>query len=157
MIRYQLRCGVGHEFEGWFPGSAAFERQAAGGLLSCPHCGAPDVTRALMAPAVHTGMPARQAEATATPATPMPAPTPPGHAPQAMPDTMLALLQKIRETVETHCDDVGDGFAEEALGMHRGEREARGIYGSMTEEEHAELDEAGVEIHAIPWVRRADS
>ncbi|AQU86537.1 hypothetical protein B0W47_02655 [Komagataeibacter nataicola] len=153
MIRYQLRCGAGHEFEGWFPGSAAFERQAAGGLLSCPHCGSPDVTRALMAPAVHTGMPARQVKETATPATP----TPPGHAPQAMPDTMVALLQKIRDTVEAQCDDVGDRFAEEALGMHRGEREARGIYGSMTEQEHAELDEAGVEVHAIPWVRRADS
>ncbi|WP_130730989.1 DUF1178 family protein [Komagataeibacter xylinus] len=156
MIRYQLRCGAGHEFEGWFPGSAAFEQQAAAGLLSCPHCGSPDVTRALMAPAVHTGMPARQAEAAAvTPA--MSAPTPPGHAPQAMPDTMLALLQKIRDTVEAECEDVGDRFAEEALGMHHGEREARGIYGSMTQEEHAELDEAGVEVHAIPWVRRADS
>ncbi|MFT8711673.1 DUF1178 family protein, partial [Komagataeibacter rhaeticus] len=54
MIRYQLRCGAGHEFEGWFPGSSAFERQAADGLLCCPQCGTHDVTRALMAPAVHT-------------------------------------------------------------------------------------------------------
>ena len=153
MIRYQLRCGAGHEFEGWFPGSSAFERQAADGLLCCPQCGTHDVARALMAPAVHTApAPAREEDAA-----PPPAATPPGHASGAVPDAMIALLQKMRQTVETHCDDVGDHFAQEALDMHRGTREARGIYGSMTAEEQAELDEEGVEVHAIPWVRRADS
>ncbi|GBR35252.1 hypothetical protein AA11826_1372 [Komagataeibacter oboediens DSM 11826] len=74
-----------------------------------------------------------------------------------MPDAVIALLQKIRHTVEEHCDDVGDRFASEALDMHRGKSEARGIYGSMTPQEQAELDEEGVDVHAIPWVRRADS
>ncbi|MCE2574510.1 DUF1178 family protein [Komagataeibacter sp. FNDCR2] len=153
MIRYQLRCGAGHEFEGWFPGSGAFERQAENNLLTCPQCGGGDITRALMAPAVHTS--AAPAPARETP--PPPPATPPGHAPGGVPDAMIALLQKMRETVEKHCDDVGDRFATEALSMHRGESEARAIYGSMTEQEYSELDEEGVEVHSIPWVRRADS
>ncbi|RFD20573.1 DUF1178 family protein [Komagataeibacter melaceti] len=153
MIRYQLRCDAGHEFEGWFPGSGAFERQAENNLLSCPQCGSSNVMRALMAPAVHTG----GAPAPAAESPPPPPVTPPGHAPAGVPDAVIALLQKMRETVEKHCDDVGDRFASEALGMHRGEKEARAIYGSMTEQEHAELDEEGVEVHSIPWVRRADS
>ncbi|GCE82749.1 DUF1178 family protein [Komagataeibacter diospyri] len=152
MIRYELRCNAGHEFEGWFPGSAAFEQQARRGLLSCPQCGSAEVTRALMAPAVHTA-----GSHLARDAPPQPAVTPPGHASGGVPDAMTALLQKIRHTVEEHCDDVGDRFAEEALDMHRGRTEARGIYGSMTPQEQAELDEEGVEVHAIPWVRRADS
>lgn len=153
MIRYQLRCGAGHEFEGWFPGSNAFEQQAADGLLCCPQCGTHTVARALMAPAVRTRPAApAQAEETLPPTA-----TPPGHAPEALPDAMIALLQKMRQTVEEHCEDVGDRFAHEALEMHRGTRESRGIYGSMTVQEQAELDEEGVEVHAIPWVRRADS
>ncbi|GCE79221.1 DUF1178 family protein [Komagataeibacter oboediens] len=152
MIRYQLRCRAGHEFEGWFPGSSAFEHQAAHGLLSCPHCGTADISRALMAPAVHTAAPRQETEAPQPPAV-----TPPGHASAGVPDAVIALLQKIRHTVEEHCDDVGDRFASEALDMHRGKSEARGIYGSMTPQEQAELDEEGVDVHAIPWVRRADS
>lgn len=153
MIRYQLRCSAGHEFEGWFPGSSAFERQAESGLLSCPQCGATQVERALMAPAVHTGggMPAPVEQEAAPPA------TPPGHASAGVPDAMIALLQKMRETIEEHCEDVGDRFAEEALSMHRGESEARSIYGNMTAHERAELDEEGVDVQLIPWVRRADS
>ncbi len=27
MIRYALRCERGHEFESWFPSSAAYEKQ----------------------------------------------------------------------------------------------------------------------------------
>ena len=36
MIKYQLICDQNHEFEGWFQGSAAFDEQAANGLLRCP-------------------------------------------------------------------------------------------------------------------------
>ena len=51
MIHYQLRCSQQHEFDGWFPSSAAFDRQAGAGLVECPHCGDVKVARALMAPA----------------------------------------------------------------------------------------------------------
>ena len=39
MIRYQLICGRGHDFDAWFADSAAFDAQRDGGLLGCPHCG----------------------------------------------------------------------------------------------------------------------
>ena len=54
MIRYALSCKAGHGFEGWFRGLEDFERQKAGGLLSCPVCGGSEVDKALMAPAVST-------------------------------------------------------------------------------------------------------
>ena len=38
MIKYQLICDQNHEFEGWFQCSAAYDEQAAKGLLRCPLC-----------------------------------------------------------------------------------------------------------------------
>ena len=33
MIRYNLRCEKGHAFESWFANSAAYDKQAARGLI----------------------------------------------------------------------------------------------------------------------------
>src|SRR3569833_4623968 len=52
MIVYDLCCGVGHRFEGWFESSAEFARQQSRSLVACPHCGSPEVVKAPMAPAV---------------------------------------------------------------------------------------------------------
>lgn len=54
MIKYQLLCKKGHEFDGWFRNSAAFDEQADKGLVTCPECGSKKVTKALMAPNVST-------------------------------------------------------------------------------------------------------
>lgn len=146
MIHYQLQCGSGHGFDGWFRDSAAFEAQAAKGLVVCPECAATEVTRALMAPAVARGAPA-----------PAP-PTPPSKAVagERMPDQLRALLQRMRAEVERNCDYVGPAFAAEARRIHNGESEARGIYGEATDAEAEALDADGVQVARIPWVPRAD-
>ena len=38
MIHYSLICDDGHGFESWFRDSAAFDAQAAKGLINCPFC-----------------------------------------------------------------------------------------------------------------------
>ncbi len=45
MIRYNLVCDQRHEFESWFANSAAYDKQAKRGLVSCPLCGARDRRR----------------------------------------------------------------------------------------------------------------
>ena len=50
MIRYALVCDKGHGFESWFADSAAYDKQAKRGLVTCPHCGSPKVEKAIMAP-----------------------------------------------------------------------------------------------------------
>ena len=52
MIRYALQCDGGHGFEAWFGDSAAYDDQAARGLVECPHCGSHEVSKQIMAPAV---------------------------------------------------------------------------------------------------------
>ena len=50
MILYNLICEKHHEFESWFPSSAAYDKQARRGLISCPACGSGKVEKAIMAP-----------------------------------------------------------------------------------------------------------
>ena len=50
MILYNLVCDKRHEFESWFPNSAAYDKQAKRGLVSCPVCGSAKVEKAIMAP-----------------------------------------------------------------------------------------------------------
>ncbi len=172
MIRYQLRCGNAHEFEGWFRSSDAFDQQSASGLVSCPECASIDVDRALMAPSVVAGSRFRAmtagsdtAETAAAGSTGEVVPT--GNRRQAgpgmpsagggLPDALRAVLSRMRETVERECDYVGSGFADEARRMHRGEIERRAIYGEATDREREALADDGVEVARIPWLRKADS
>ena len=157
MIHYELRCGSGHGFDGWFRDSAAFDKQTEAGLTSCPACGSADVKRALMAPALGKKgrQPPQQVEPTAVAAAPEPAPTPPV-AGGVLPDGLRAMLQKMRAEVEKRCDYVGNEFAAEARRIHAGESEKRGIYGEASPEEAERLADDGIEVAQIPWVPRAD-
>ncbi len=154
MIHYQLRCDAGHAFEGWFRSSVAFDEQAAGGLLNCPFCGTRGVERGMMAPAVRSSRNAAPVPPSAPPATAAPSASVAGM--PALPDALRAALQRIRAEVERNCENMGDRFAEEAIRIHHGDAEERGIYGSTTESDREALEDAGVEVVAIPWLRSAD-
>ncbi|MCQ9154564.1 DUF1178 family protein [Acidomonas methanolica] len=150
MIRYQLRCGHGHGFEGWFRDGAAFEEQARRALVICPECGDASVEKALMAPAI-----ARRAEAAPVAET---QPQSPGPGPEAM----LTLLRRLRRTVEAQCENVGERFADEAMRRHTLQEQGetlpeRGIYGTMTMTQRERLEDEGVEYATLPWVRSADA
>ena len=162
MIHYQLQCSQGHGFDGWFKDSAAFDAQAERGLLECPLCTDTHVTRALMTPAVPKrervalpppvpAKPKEQAVAEVAEAAPVTSVVG-----QRMPDQIRAMFQRLRTEVERNCDYVGEQFADEALRIHRGEADPRGIYGETTPEQAEALAEEGVDIARIPWVPRAD-
>lgn len=168
MIHYHVRCCHGHEFDGWFKDSAAFDRLAKRGLVECPSCGDTKVERALMTPAVATreALPAPpEILPPASPPAPPPAqmamatgPVPGGPmSPGVMPDQVRAALQRLRAEVEKHCAYVGPAFAEEARKIHKGESDARGIYGETTPEQAEALQDEGIEFASIPWVPRADA
>jgi hypothetical protein len=162
MIHYQVRCSQDHEFDGWFKDSAAFDKQSKRGLVECPVCGDTRVERALMAPAVAkkrstaiTVAPTHAPEA--APETPPTLPATPAVTGGRMPAHLRAMLQQLRSEVERNCDYVGPQFAEEARKIHRGESEARGIYGEATPEQTEALADEGIEVGKIPWVPLADS
>jgi hypothetical protein len=131
MIVYQLTCGQGHSFEGWFSSAEAFEKQAESGQLQCPTCSTTEVTKALSAPHVHTG-----------------AARPPAAA-KSEGEMHREAVAELRNFILTSTEDVGRKFAEIARRIHYREEDARNIRGVVTPEEAEELREEGVEAIAI--------
>ena len=153
MIRYALICQQGHQFESWFQDSAAYDKQAKRGLVSCPHCGSAKVEKAIMAPRLSStartrGKPIKAPE-TAPETTPAPAPAPVAMiSPQEQ--EIRAKLKELRDHLTKNADNVGAKFPEEARKMHYGETEHRSIYGVASPEEAKELSEEGIEFHPLP-------
>ena len=135
MISFSLACGQGHEFEGWFANSESFEEQRAQGALECPLCGATDIGKALMAPAIAT---ARKKEPVRVAAHVAPEPH------------EVAVLRKIRKHLTDNAEYVGPRFAEEARRIHYDEVEKRGIYGEASSEEVKGLADEGIAFHPLP-------
>ncbi|MBX3509746.1 MAG: DUF1178 family protein [Hyphomonadaceae bacterium] len=129
MIRYDLRCENGDEFEAWFGSIADYDKQAEAGLVECPHCASTKVVKAPMAPAVRTS---RKKEA------------------QKERAVAMAMAAKVREHIKDNFDYVGDKFADEARKMHSGETEERAIWGETTPEQARELAEEGIPAAPLP-------
>jgi hypothetical protein len=139
MIVYSLACEQGHGFEAWFKDSAAFDRQASAGAVTCPECGTAKVEKAAMAPRI--GGRAAKTEASVT------------HVSGR--DAKLAKMVKaLRKHVEENYDYVGERFPEEARAIHNGEAETRDIYGEATSEEARALREEGVPVAPLPFFPR---
>jgi hypothetical protein len=129
VIRYDLRCENGDAFEAWFGSIADYDKQAAAGMVECPHCGSKHVEKAPMAPAVVTG---RSKEARSERA------------------VAMAMAAKVREHIKDNFDYVGDKFADEARKMHAGKSDECAIWGEATPEEARELAEEGIPASPLP-------
>jgi len=70
---------------------------------------------------------------------------------------MSVMANKIRSEIGKNCENVGENFAEEARAIHYGEKPERGIYGSTTPKESAELKEEGIAAHPLPDILVPDS
>src|SRR4051794_28967341 len=123
MIRYALVCAKGHDFESWFPNSAAFDKQAKRGLVNCPHCGDSKVEKALMAPTLAGTKKRKRAAAPQPPAPEAPgveAPVP-ANTEQKAPVAMVSpqehefrqKLKELRDHLTKNSDYVGAKFPEE--------------------------------------------
>ncbi len=153
MIHYALICEQGHGFESWFQDSAAFDKQAKRGLVSCPHCGTAKVEKAIMAPRLASS---KKRKAPAEPPTPVVAA--PEKAQEKTPVAIISpqeqefrsKLKELREHLTKNADDVGQKFPEEARKMHYGEIEHRSIYGEATPDDAKRLAEEGIEFHPLP-------
>lgn len=146
MIKYQLKCPVNHEFEGWFRNSGDYDEQAENGLLECPVCGSEDVVKAIMAPAIAKKRSSADGAAG-------PIPSDPARRAEIRKDIMAA-AERARAYVEKNFDYVGDNFPEEARKIHYGETEERGIYGEATGKDVEDLIEEGVSVAPLPQQKK---
>ena len=152
MIHYSLVCDKKHGFESWFQNSAAYDKQAKRGLVSCPLCGSAKVEKAIMAPQIGRKRkdPAPQtAEPSAEPATDV-ATTPSTSLIMAQERELRAKLKELRDHVTKNADNVGEKFSDEARRMHYGDIEHRPIYGEATPDEARSLIDEGIEVSPLP-------
>jgi hypothetical protein len=131
MIAYDLQCGKGHRFEGWFEDSRAFEQQRKLGLINCPICEDTTVAKlpsTFSIKGTSATVPAKGGD-----------------------DVDLAVLGKqIVDYVENNFDNVGPDFAQEALKMHYGVTEPRNIRGVSTPQEEKTLKSEGINFFKLP-------
>lgn len=147
MIRYTLRCDSAHEFESWFQDSAAYDKQAKRGLVTCPACGSSRIEKSIMAPRVSSKTRSGKSAPDA----------PAANAAQQQvaliseqERELRAKLKELHEAITSKADNVGEKFVEEARKMHYGETDQRPIYGQAAPDDAKALIDEGVEIFPLP-------
>ena len=144
MIVFDLLCGNGHRFEGWFASAGDYDAQRERGLLSCPSCSSAEIRRVPSASRVNLGavepkapLPAAQAK-TADMA---------GKDPFAI---AQMLYSRMLDELLAKTEDVGKAFPEEARRIFYQETAARPIRGQATQKEHDALVEEGIPVARLP-------
>ena len=132
MIVFDLACGQGHFFEGWFRNSEEYHSQLASGLLCCPSCGSEDIVKKPSPSRINLGKQQQLAQLS------------------SIQQDAQNLVRKINDYISANFEDVGNQFADQALKMHYGEIEERNIQGTATVQEANDLKEEGVAIIPLP-------
>jgi len=142
MIVFDLLCGAGHRFEGWFGSAEDFASQRSRSLLSCPACGSPEISRVPSATRANLGAPEPKA-----PAKPEKTPEMEGKDPFAI---AQMLYSRMLDELLTQSEDVGREFPAEARKIFYKETPARTIRGQATGEEHQDLLDEGIPVARLP-------
>lgn len=142
MIRYSLRCAADHGFESWFASADAYATLLSAGQLACPVCGAAEIRKDLMAPAVR---PARKTASDPGTAVARPDLSAPASA-------LEAEIAALRRQIEANSDYVGVNFVAEARRMHAGETPGRAIHGEAKPEEARQMIEDGLPVAPLPFL-----
>lgn len=149
MVIYDLICDSRHEFEGWFKNSEDLVSQQDKAMLSCPICDSLEVTKKVAAPKI-----ARKSNSTAA------SQTQTSSVPEAVANLnagsseayghLQKMLSSVHKFIDSNFEDVGNKFANEALSMHRGEKEVSNIRGTASADQLKGLAEEGVTALPLP-------
>jgi len=147
MIVFDLLCGAGHRFEGWFGSAADFSAQKERNQLSCPSCGSSKVERVPSASRFNLG--AQEPPTKPAVKSPVPTKTPDmeGKDPFAI---AQMLYSRMLDELLTKTEDVGKECPAEARKIYYQEAPQRAIRGEATSEEHDELLEEGIPVARLP-------
>lgn len=127
MIVFDLRCGSGHGFEGWFADGDAFVAQRDNGQIPCPYCGNAEIERVLSVPRIGSSA---------------------AEAPSA--DTIKKLAALQTEILKSSTW-VGGDFARQARAMADGIEPQAVIHGQATMAEAKDLRDDGVKVMPLPF------
>jgi len=130
MIVFDLQCGTGHSFEGWFKDGQAYEEQKEKNLISCPICDDTAISKLPSAFAIRSFSEPK--------------------VPSEHQAELSAIGKKITEFMDKNFENVGCDFAKEALKIHYGISESRNIRGISSPEEEKTMEKEGIPFFKLP-------
>jgi len=138
MIKYNLVCECGNDFESWFSSSTEYDVLKKRKLVNCIYCNSTSVKKSIMSPnlPVKSQKKSKKVE---------------------LEKNIKKQLLNFRRYIEKNCKNVGDNFPHEARNIHYDKKTSKGIYGKATQEEANELLEEGIEVGTIPWINKYDN
>ena len=138
MIKYNLTCECGKDFESWFSSSTEYDVLKKRKLVNCIYCNSTSVKKSIMSPnlPVKSQKKSKKIE---------------------LEKNIKKQLLNFRRYIEKNCKNVGDNFPQEARNIHYDKKTSKGIYGKATQEEANELLEEGIEVGTIPWIDKYDN
>ena len=138
MIKYNLTCKCGKDFESWFSSSKEYENLKKRKLVNCIFCHSTSVKKSIMSP----NLPSKSNKSSEK---------------KNFEKNIRKQLINFRKYIEKNCKDVGDKFPQEARNIHYDKKDSKAIYGKATPEETAELLEEGIEVDTVPWVNKSEN
>ena len=138
MIKYNLKCHNGHEFESWFSDSNEFDNLKRKKLLECVFCSSKKVNKSIMAPMISV-INERSNEIDSLN--------------KSLKSEKDKLLQ-LRKFIEKNFEFVGENFSSKVRELYYDKKSRKTIYGTATKEERKELEEEGIDLLSIPWVSK---
>ena len=138
MIKYNLQCKCGKNFESWFASSAEYDSLKKKKFINCIYCNSTSIKKSIMSP----NLPSKSNK---------------NFKKNEIERNIKNQLLNLRKYIEKNCKDVGENFTQEARNIHYNKKTSKGIYGKATPEQTAELLEEGIEISSIPWVNKKEN
>ena len=138
MIKYNLKCSNEHEFESWFSDSNEFDNLKKKKLLECIFCSSKKVNKSIMAPMI-SGTKINNNET------------------QELNENLVNekdKLLKLRKFVENNFEYVEKNFSDKVREIYYDKKSKKAIYGNTTAEEREELEEEGIDLLSVPWVKK---
>tara|TARA_Y100000816_G_C25768427_1_gene403486 strand:- start:31 stop:453 length:423 start_codon:yes stop_codon:yes gene_type:complete len=138
MIKYNLKCNEGHEFESWFSNSEEFDKLNKKKLLECIYCSSKKINKSIMSPMI-SGLKNKNQQIEILD--------------KEFQNEKNKLLQ-LRKFIEKNFDYVGKDFSKKVREVYYDKKSKKAIYGTTTTEEREELAEEGIDLFSIPWVNK---
>ena len=135
MIKYNLICKCGKNFDSWFSTSREYEILKKRKLISCIYCSSTLVEKSIKSPNLGNKSNKLAKE-------------------NKIKKNVKKQLLNFRKYIEKNFTNVGEKFPQEARKIHYDKKTSKGIYGMATPEETSELIEEGIEVDSIPWVNK---
>jgi len=143
MIKYKLICkDCEITFDSWFSSSKEYEKLKKKKFLNCHFCNSLNVEKALMSPSVSRSKNnLRDINSSSEKYR-----------------EIKKTISKYQEFIKKNFEYVGENFAYEARSLHyKSKKRAKGVYGTATKEDLNELNEEGIKVEILPWIKNTSN